>query len=167
MEFQYCPVCGASLEKRELGDEGLVPFCMACSRPFFSFSYPCVLCLVVDGCGNIVLIKQAYVSAHYVCVAGYVKQGETIEDTARREVAEETGLTVRQVQYIGSYYYEKRDNLMLGFACTVEKAPLQISVEVDTAGWFPLEQAKELLRPGSVAAALLEAYMSGGRDMAK
>lgn len=159
MEFQYCPVCGASLEKREIGDEGMVPFCRTCRRPFFRFSSPCVLCLVVDGCGSILLIKQAYVSESYVCVAGYVQEGETIEDSARREVEEETGLQVEQVRYLKSYYYEKRDNLMLGFVCTVKKASLHLSCEVDSAGWFLLEEAGNLLRKSSVAAVLLKDYM--------
>ena len=55
MTFSFCPQCGGKLETKEIGDEGLVPFCVKCSRPFFSFSYPCVLCIVTDGAGNFLL----------------------------------------------------------------------------------------------------------------
>lgn len=159
MEFSYCPACGQKLTQREVGDEGLVPWCAPCNRPWFGFSYPCVICLVMDGDDRIVLIKQSYVSQNYICVAGFVKHGETIETTAKREVEEETGLQVLRVEYVSSYYYEKRDNLMLGFVCHVEPGALHISQEVDKAQWFTLEEAKEKLREGSVGKDLLRDYL--------
>ena len=122
MTFQFCPDCGKKLIQKECGDEGLIPFCDVCNKPLFSFSYPCVICLITDQNNHIALIKQGYVSNRYICVAGYVKQGETIEETAKREVEEETGITVLSAKYIHSYYYEKRDNLMFAFVCTVEHA---------------------------------------------
>ena len=159
MFFEYCPKCGMKLDKKEIGDEGLVPFCLVCEQPHFSFSYPCVICLVVDDANNIVLIKQSYVSNNYICVAGFVKQGETIEHTALREVEEETGLKVLDVEYIKSYYYSKRDNLMFGFVCKVEKAEFSISNEIDKAEWFTLEEAEGLLRKGSIGQVLLRDYI--------
>ena len=159
MVFNYCPICGEKLTNREIGDEGSIPFCEKCGRPWFTFSYPCVLCLVIDNDENIALIKQSYVSDHYVCVAGYVKEKETIEQAARREVEEETGLCVHSVKYIKSYYYPKRDNLMHGFICRVKTSDFTLSCEVDRAQWFPLEEGMKLLREGSVARTLLNDYM--------
>lgn len=159
MTFDFCPQCGSKLTKKQIGDEGLVPFCESCSRPWFSFSYPCVICLVLDENGNIALIKQAYVSNNYICVAGYIKECESAEQSAKREVEEETGLKVKSVKYINSYYYEKRDNLMIGFACFVEHDDFNISTEVDNAYWFDLEEATNLLRQGSTAYKLLLDYL--------
>ena len=159
MIFKYCPECSNKLTEKEIGDEGLVPFCENCNRPWFSFSYPCVICLVLDNQGNIALIKQSYVSDNYICVAGYIKQGENAENSAIREVEEETGLKVTKANYINSYYYQKRDNLMLGFACTVDKGEFNISREVDKAQWFTLSEATNLLRKGSIASQLLYDYL--------
>lgn len=160
MTFSYCPKCGERLVMREIGDEGAVPFCENCSRPFFDFSYPCVICLVTDGEGRFALIKQGYVSENHVCVAGYIKRGETPEEAAAREVAEETGLKVRSLRYLMSRYHAKSDNLMLGFVVTVEHGEFTLSGEVDSAGWFGAEKARELLRKSSVAKELLEIYLS-------
>ncbi|MDE7288054.1 MAG: NUDIX domain-containing protein [Oscillospiraceae bacterium] len=161
MNFKYCPECGEKLFPKSCGDEGEIPYCGKCNRPFFPFSYPCVICLcVTEDNSEIALIKQSYVSEHYVNVAGYVKQGETPETAAVREVMEEIGLETVSCKYVGSYYYAKRDNLMLGYVCKVKKGELKLSVEVDSADWFPLKNAAQLLRQGSIAQNLLTDYLA-------
>ena len=160
MKFTFCPACGERLGEREIGDEGAVPFCGSCTRPWFSVSYPCVICLVTDGEGKVALIKQSYVSDKYVCVAGYIKEHETAEECAVREVAEETGLSVRSACYAGSYYYEKRDNLMLAFICTAEHGAFSLSGEVERAAWFTPGEASGRMREGSIAWQLLQKYIS-------
>ncbi len=145
MVFIYCPHCGEKLDKREIGDEGLVPFCNSCRKAFFNFSYPCVLCVVINENNEVGLIKQSYVSDRYVGVAGFVKQGETIEECAKREVEEETGLTVVEVKYYKNYYNQKRDTLMFCFVCKVQNGHFTISTEVDEANWFSPNQALMLV----------------------
>lgn len=157
MVFEYCAKCGDKLILKEIGDEGKIPYCQKCKRPYFSFSYPCVICLVTDG-KDFALIKQAYVSENYVCVAGYLKQGETPESAAKREVEEETGLTATDVRYIRSYYHAKGDNLMLGFVCRVKRGEFGLSGEVDSADWFSPEQARVLLAKSTVCKILLSDY---------
>lgn len=160
MDFTYCPQCGEKLVPKVCGDEGETPYCNSCKRPFFPFSYPCVICLCIDSdSSEIALIKQGYVSENYVNVAGYVKRGETPENTAVREVKEEIGLDALSVSYAGSWYHAKSDNLMLGFVCKVKRGELTISSEVDEADWFPLEKARELLRRDSIGMSLLEKYL--------
>lgn len=163
MNFKYCPQCGERLYPKSCGDEEEVPYCGKCGRPFFSFSYPCVICLCVSEDGSeIVLIKQSYVSDSYVNVAGYVKEGETPEAAAVREVREEIGAETVSCKYIGSYYYEKKDNLMLGFVCKVKKGELKLSSEVDSAERFSLKDAGRLLRYGSIGRKLLNDYLHSG-----
>ena len=139
-----------------------MPYCESCKRPFFPFSYPCVICLCITEDGSeIALIRQGYVSENYVNVAGYVKRGETPESTAVREIKEEIGLDAVSVSYMGSWYHAKSDNLMLGFECRVKKGELILSSEVDEAGWFPLESAGKLLRRDSIGMSLLEECLRG------
>lgn len=162
MDFSFCPQCGEKLRPRVCGDEGEVPYCESCKRPFFPFSYPCVICLCITEDGSeIALIRQSYVSENYVNVAGYVKRGETPESAAVREIKEEIGLDAVSVSYMGSWYHAKSDNLMLGFECRVKKGELILSSEVDEAGWFPLESARKLLRRGSIGMNLLEECLRG------
>ena len=149
MTFEYCPKCGSTLVPKQIGDEGDVPFCGTCSRPFFPFSYPCVICLCMSEDGEVLLIKQSYGVIRYVCVAGYIKSGESAEECAKREIAEETGLETLGTRFLYSKYYDKHDNLMLAFACRVRKSELKLSSELSDAAWFTPEAAYEALFDGA------------------
>ncbi len=171
MKFTYCPDCGAKLEPREIGDEGLVPYCAHCARPHFDNPYTCTITLAVNEHGEAALIRQAYVSTEtYVCVAGYLKSGETAEQTAAREVAEELGIEPDTVRYLRSYWFERKDMLMLGFLARVRKRDFSLSGEVDSARWFPLCEAAEQVREGSIAQQLIldcAAALSSERENAE
>ena len=158
MNFRYCPECGKKLVPKQIGDEGDVPFCDGCGRPFFPFSYPCVICLCVAEDDEVLLIKQSYGIIRYVCVAGYIKAGESAEECARREISEETGLEMLSAQFLYSKYYEKHDNLMLAFACRVRKADLKLSGEVSEAQWFTPVDAEKALHEGAYGIDMLHKW---------
>lgn len=158
MRFTYCPHCGNLLAKKDIGDEGLIPYCEKCKVPLWDMFTTCVICAVVNEYKEIALLRQEYVSkVNYVCVAGVMKLGESAEETARREILEEIGLSVKELKFISSYPYEKKEMLMLGYHATVDKATFHISREVDAVEWFPIESATEKLRPGSIAWQLVNA----------
>ena len=162
MRFTFCPHCGEKLTKREIGDEGLVPYCGACCVPLWNMARTCVICAVVNEYDEIALIRQSYGDTQrYVCVAGVMAMDESAEDTARREIAEETGLSVEQLTYIRSYPYIEKELLMLGFKATVKKADFTLSCEVSDAVWVPFAQAPALLREGSIAQQLVQAVIEG------
>lgn len=163
MRFEYCPSCGEKLGEKTIGDEGLVPFCDNCQRPWFSFSYPCVICLCVNELGEVLLIKQSYGQPRFVLVAGFIKSGESAEEAALREVKEETGLGVDSFDFAFSSYYEPRDNLMFGFICRVKKTDFTLSGEVEEAKWVSPEEAVNTLRKGGAAHKLAEYYYSKGK----
>lgn len=163
MKFIYCPQCGEKLNLREIGDEGLLPFCNKCEVPYFDWFGQCIIAAVVNEYGEIALLKQESISkTNWGLVAGYIKKGETLEDTAIREVKEETGQIVEKIEYISSYYYEKKELLMVGFRCEVKKREFNISKEIDEVEWYSFEKAKELLREGSIAKQLFETVMKMG-----
>ena len=152
MKFTYCPHCGSRLVKKEIGDEGLIPYCESCRVPLWDMFTTCIICAVVNEYEEIALLRQNYISStSYVCVSGIMKLGESAEETVCREVKEEIGLDVETLQFIQSYPYEKKEMLMLGFLATVKKTDFHISGEVDSVEWFPLSTADEKLRPGSIA----------------
>lgn len=158
VRFTYCPHCGSNLIKKEIGDEGLIPFCEKCSIPLWDMFTTSIIAAVVNEYNEVALIRQDYVSAaHYVCIAGIMKIGESAEETVIREVAEEIGQQVDELCYIGSYPYEKKEMLMLGYRASVKKKDFVLSKEVDSAEWVKLDNALELLREGSIALQLVKA----------
>ncbi len=152
MRFTYCPHCGGKLIKKEIGDEGLIPYCENCKVPLWDMFTTCIICAVVNEENEVALIRQSYVSeVKYVCVAGIMKLGESSEETAIREIKEEIGQDVEKLTYIRSYPYEKKEMLMLGYKAEVKKADFKLSGEVDSAEWVKFDDALKLIREGSIA----------------
>ncbi len=152
MRFTFCPHCGSKLTKKEIGDEGLVPFCEPCKLPLFDMFSTCVICAVTNEYGEVALLKQGDISnTRYVCVSGFMKIGESAEESAVREIEEEIGQKVEELRFVRSYPYEKKEMLMLGFHAKVKKAELALSVEVDDAEWVPFAEALGKIREGSIA----------------
>ncbi|MEW6524937.1 MAG: NUDIX domain-containing protein [Bacillota bacterium] len=150
MKPKYCTACGVELVAREAGDHKSVAYCPLCQGPHFGMFNTAVLVAVING-SRVALLKQHYISTtHWVLVAGYIEKGELPEAAVSREVLEETGLTVQQCTYISSYYHSKRELLMLGFVAHIGDTGFTVSKEVDDVQWFPLEQAGEFMRQGSI-----------------
>ena len=77
----------------------------------------------------------------------------------RREVMEETGLTVETVTFNRSHFFEPSNTLMLNFSCTVRDMDVHNNEEVDRWQWFTEEGARENIRPNSLAEQFLKHYL--------
>lgn len=160
MKFKYCPHCGTLLVPKLIGDEGEIPYCSTCSVPLFEMPQPSIITMVINEYDEIALLIQNYVSTSFrVFVAGYLKCKEDAENATMREVEEELGLKPIRTQYIRSYYFEKKDMLMLGFVTYVKKAEFNLSKEVDKADWFKFDDAMKELREGGITRKMLQEYM--------
>jgi NAD+ diphosphatase len=157
MDYHYCPICGAELIQKEIIDEGKIPYCINCNKLYFSFTKQCVLVGIINEKNQIALTKQKHIAPdHWILISGYIKQGETIEETVIREVKEETGQEVEKLKYIRSYYIRDLDMLMLGFITFVKQQPFTISNEIDEISWFNFDDALQAILKDSVAEQLLK-----------
>lgn len=134
----------------------MVPYCEKCREPMFDMPVTCTITLAVNEYNEAALIKQSYGRKGYVCVAGYLKIGENAEECASREVEEELGIKPYSVEYINSYTFNKKEMIMLGFMAKIKKKDFNLSDEVESAEWFPIEEALEKLREATIAARLVE-----------
>jgi NAD+ diphosphatase len=74
----------------------------------------------------------------YSVLAGFVEPGESIEETVRREVLEEVGITVKKITYFGSQSWPFPNSLMLGFHAEYDSGEINIQEEeLSDAQWFP------------------------------
>lgn len=148
MRYKYCPECGKKLTERLAGDEGPVPYCEKCSKYWFDTFASCVIVLVANEYNEIALLKQEYLSDKYRSfVSGYIKPGDSAEETALREVREEIGIELEHLKYAGTYWFDKGGQLMHGFIGYCRRAALEISQEVDRADWIYCEAAPEMMFP--------------------
>jgi 8-oxo-dGTP diphosphatase len=76
-------------------------------------------CVVFDARGRVLLVRRKFppFQGCYALPGGFVEIGETVEDAARRELAEETGVKVGRLQLLGVYSDPGRDPR--GHTCSV------------------------------------------------
>ena len=157
MRHTFCPDCGMRLAAHPLGDEGLVPWCDGCRRPWFDTFSTCIIAAVMNTRGEVLLQRETHRPEREVLVAGYIKPGESAEEAVRREIDEESGLTVTSLRYVASYPHMDGDMLMLGF-CAQAEGDLQPSgSEILSARWCTPEEAIAALREGSIAQQVVQA----------
>lgn len=112
---------------------------------------PAVICLVHDGHDRAVLARQVvWPPRLFSLIAGFVEAGESFESCVVREVAEEIGLTVTDVRYLGSQPWPFPRSLMVGFHALgdPEQEFAFNDGEIAEAAWFTRAEVREALAAG-------------------
>ena len=161
MHFTFCPHCGARLGSVPFGDDGRVPWCKACHKPFFDIFPVVAITMVVNEEEEVALLKPKYMSEQYYnFVSGYVQPGEAAELCAAREVQDEIGVQARDVHFVCSYWESEQQMLLLGFVARATKGSFTLSEEINAAKWVPVAQALDLVYPeGNITHTLLVQYL--------
>lgn len=148
-QYRFCPKCAGKLSD---DTHFSAKRCTSCGNIIFPRIEPAVIVLVTKG-EKILLAKNKNRSYNFwSCISGFIELGENAEQAVRREVMEETGLTVKNIQYKGSQSWPFPDELMLAFTAEWESGEIRIQEEeLDAAQWFSRDALPDLPRPGSVA----------------
>ena len=139
----FCSNCAARLE---IADAGYRRHCPSCGMDHFPRTDP-VAIMVVRHQGSILLGRQSsWKPGMYSALAGFVEPGETIEDAARREVFEESGVRVGEVRYVTSQPWPFLSNLMIGLIGDAVSAEITIDKnELEDARWFSTAEARLMM----------------------
>ena len=160
MSSTHCRKCGAKLIEKEMKNEGIVPYCPECEEYRFPQYNVAVSMIVVNKSKDEILLIQQYGRPSYVLVAGYVNRGESLEDAVRREIKEETGMTVSELKFNRTQFFERSESLMCNFTAFVEDdSEMDPNYEIDKYSWFSREGARENIRPDSLAEFFLNSYL--------
>ncbi|MBD5633163.1 MAG: NAD(+) diphosphatase [Candidatus Eremiobacteraeota bacterium] len=107
---------------------------------------PSAIMLVSDG-ERMLLGRQArWPEGMYSTLAGFVDQGETVEEAVVREVFEEAGIGVGRVTYFGSEPWPFPRSLMLGFFAEATSYDIVRGDELEDVRWFTLDEGLALQR---------------------
>ena len=109
--------------------------------------------------GKFVLVKHSYQDAWYL-PGGGVKRGETLEQTIRRETAEECGAILNQVRFLGVYnnFVEYKSDHVTLFLSEDFTLNLKSDNEIEQVSEFAYQQLPENISPGSRRK--IEAYIN-------
>jgi len=112
---------------------------------------PAVICLVHDGHDRAVLARQTlWPPRLFSLLAGFVEAGESFESCVVREIAEEIGLEVSDVRYLGSQPWPFPRSLMIGFHALgdPEQEFAFNDGEIAEAAWFTRAEVRAALEEG-------------------
>lgn len=142
----HCPRCGDRTVP-EAG--GHVRRCVRDGSEHYPRTDPAVIMAVVDAEDRLLLGRQAsWDPGRFSTLAGFVEPGESLEAAVRREVAEEVGVVVGEVAYLGSQPWPFPSSLMLGFRATALTTEIvRHDGEIAEARWLTRADL-----PGAVAA---------------
>jgi ADP-ribose pyrophosphatase YjhB (NUDIX family) len=107
-----------------------------------------------------VLVIRRTDNGHWEAPGGVLELDETFEDGVRREVAEETGMTVTVHELSGVYKNLARGIVALVFRCSPGTEPIQPSVEAREVRWMTRDEVRANMDP-AFAIRVLDAFEPG------
>jgi len=171
---QFCSVCG---ERTSQHKGGHVRRCADCGAEHFPRTDPVAIMLISDG-DRCLLGQSAGRLARtgmYSALAGFIDQGESIEEAVRREVMEEAGIRVGPVHYHSSQPWPFPSSLMIGCHGLAESLEIEMDTEeMADVRWFEAGEVRAAMAggsdalkvPGPIAIAhhLIKAWVDGEVD---
>lgn len=163
----FCARCG---NPSEITMSGWQRSCPSCNAQHFPRTDAVVIVLALHG--NSVLLGRSHhwPEGMYSLLAGFLEPGEGIEAASRREVFEESGIRLGQVDYLASQPWPFPTSLMFGTIGWAENTDITLDPdELDAAAWYSREEVaaaiaedNPALRParkGSIARFLIERWL--------
>jgi NAD+ diphosphatase len=159
---QHCPRCGALTRMTQAGWSRQ---CDSDGSQHFPRTDPAVIVLLHDGADRALLGRQpSWPRGRYSTIAGFVEAGESAEQAVHREVREETGVIVDDVEYRASQPWPFPQSLMLGYEARVVSGDIaERDHELEDVRWFTRDElTKEnavLPPPTSIAHWLITGWL--------
>ena len=159
-ENKYCGGCGAEMAHAE---KERAKICEKCGITVYPKISPVVIVAVTRGEDLLVTRYKDRPVKFYALVAGFVEIGESLEDTVRREVLEETGVRVKNLRYYKSQPWGFSSSLLSGFICELDGDP-KITLdenELSEAIWLPRGEIPPASNNIALTAEMMEAFRTG------
>ncbi len=153
---RYCGVCGSRMDwlLKERAKH-----CDKCGNTDFPRISPAII-IGIEKDGKILLAhNRRFPDGRYSVLAGFMEPGETIEETAEREVFEEVGIRIKNIKYLASQSWSFPDSLMIGL--TAEYAGGEIKpdgVEIEHADWFTADNFPAIPDHRTIARKIIDEY---------
>lgn len=144
---RFCSATGKPTERNQSGSHRT---CYSSGITYYPKMAPVAIVLVSDGKRCLLGRQTSFPRGMYSALAGFCDMGETMEETVRREIAEEVGLEVESISYSGSQHWPfPQSSFMVAVHAMVNPDRSQVSVdhvELEDARWFTLEEITSALK---------------------
>jgi NAD+ diphosphatase len=155
---QFCSRCGSRAERR---NDILARQCPTCGLTMFPRISPAVIVLVERRKKVLLARASRFKEDIYSVLAGFVEPGETLEETVKREIKEETGIEVKNIRYFGSQPWPFPDSLMIAFTARYAGGEINVdNEEIVEAKWFAADQLPNIPGKTSIARSLIDWFVA-------
>jgi NAD+ diphosphatase len=155
---RYCGRCGTPTEDAP-GERA--KRCPACDLYAYPRVSPAVIVRVTRGSQILLARGRRFAEPIYSVLAGFVEPGESLEQTAIREVKEEVGVEISDLEYFGSQPWPFPHSLMVGFTARWAGGEIQIEeAELVDAQWFSADALPQIPPSLSIARRLIDDYIA-------
>jgi NAD+ diphosphatase len=154
---RFCGRCGIATEEAPGERARRCPSCGLLAYPRLA---PAVIMLVERDDGRALLARNAmFPPGIFSCLSGFVEPGETLEHAVSREVLEEVGLEVGDVDFRGSQPWPFPHQLMVGFGAHYRSGEITVDErEIAEAAWFTRDEAPVFPTNMSIAGRLIDEW---------
>ena len=158
----HCSRCGATTSV-SLG--GAIRICDQDKSEHYPRTDCAIIVLVRDSQDRILLGRQAiWPEGRFSCFAGFLEPGETFEQCVQRELFEEAGVAVREINYLGSQPWPFPASIMISFEAITDfpDSARPDGEEIVAIKWLTREELKAEVSAGTL---LLPPDISVSRKM--
>jgi NAD+ diphosphatase len=153
---RFCGRCGGPT-RPELHERVLA--CGACSALYYPRIAPCVIGIVVRGDKCLLAHNARFAEGLYSALAGFVEAGESAEQALVREIREETGVEVCDLEYVSSQPWPFPSQLMLGFIARYHSGDIAVDgVEITHAEWFTADRLPQIPPDHTISGKLIRIF---------
>jgi NAD+ diphosphatase len=149
-QHRFCGTCGSPTRSEEAG-HWLRCTSDQCRTLHFPRTDPAMIVRVTHDDRCLLGRQSRWPARRYSVLAGFVEPGESLEDAVIREVFEEAGVRVDDVQYHSSQPWPFPASLMIGFTANARDDSINIDAdELEEARWFSRDQLDDEVAAGDV-----------------
>ncbi|MDY4410135.1 MAG: NAD(+) diphosphatase [Prevotella sp.] len=155
---QFCGVCGAPMRMAT----DISKKCTQCGKEVWPQLATAIIVLIHKGDEVLLVHARNFKTDFYGLVAGFVETGETLEQAVRREVMEETQLTIKNLTYFGSQPWPYPCGLMVGYMAEYESGDIHLQKsELSKGRWFRYDNLPRIPQKLSIARKLIDKWLDG------
>lgn len=153
---QYCGVCGSPMKMHTM----ISKRCTQCGKEVWPQLATAIIVLIHRGDEVLLVHAKNFKGDFFGLVAGFVETGETLEEAVRREVMEETHLTIKNITYFGSQPWPYPSGLMVGFMAEYESGDIHLQrSELSRGAWFRYDNMPQIPQKLSIARRIIDKWL--------
>jgi len=153
---RFCGKCGSKTENKK-GE--IAKICPNCNHIMYPVICPSIIVAVTKSDKILLAHNNGFKDNMYGLIAGFVEAGEDLSSAVKREIFEEVGIKVKNIEYYRSSPWPFPNSLMIGFFAEYESGEIKVDgSEIKQADWFTKDNFPNIPKKFTIARRLIDEF---------